>query len=505
MERIGRKIRLKKFNFSLIKCLIFATLTTLITSYFFSIIWVLFSQESKITNYINLLPLSLRGEKAGFLSRENFVIFCLLSAFLYSLFSYSCESQAENLIIQINSYLKNHLLRKFRSLKFEEKSKKKEEINSLVEIESNLVAKHWVNLWKEMYKGILSIAIMLYTFFQNRNTRGEIGEEAIFFTVFWLIFNNVYIYFFNKNNFGYGKLSKEKTTTEYGLINKEINNSILIDGTGANFRYENLQQNLTRKAAEKESFYRSRVWLGKIIPWNFLVNFFPFLLLIFDKKFIGINLAIIWNALNDCVWAFGYLWNYPDYSSSFSRIKSFLSLPEKNDNLAGVKWRKNWKIKLIVFENVSFRYNGKLKWVLKKYNRNFVMGKINHLLGKNGAGKSTILYLLLGIIKPLEGKIIIETTSGLIYNLHKEINFQSWRKNNVVYLSHENLIKVGSTGQNQWININETLQTKKEVCIFLFDEAENVLDKEKQQLLQEKVKRLIKQKKVVINAKCWEN
>ena len=53
------------------------------------------------------------------------------------------------------------------------------------------------------------------------------------------------------------------------------------------------------------------------------------------------------------------------------------------------------------------------------------MGKINHLLGKNGAGKSTILYLLLGIIKPLEGKIIIETTSGLIYNLHKEINFQS--------------------------------------------------------------------------------
>lgn len=505
MKIIRQKIKLKNFWFSLINILLFATPTVIFTNQFFTMINGLFFQEKTIDNYAGLLPFWL-GEKPQFLNKGRFVFFCLLVVFLYAFFSYLCEWQAEKLIIKISSYLKNRLLRKFRRLPFEARLQKKAEINSLVEIESNLVAKYWVNLWKEMYKGLLSIVLMFYIFFKNRNTEQEISQSAIIFTAFWLIFINVLIYFFNKKSYTYGKISKEEATNEYGLINKEINNSILIDGMGLNSHYENAQQNLTSEAAKKETFYRSITWLGKIIPWNLLINFFPFLLLIFDQNFIGVNLAIIWNALNSCVWAFGYLWNYPDYSSSRSRIESFLSLPEKNDNLTGVKLDKNWKVKTIIFVDVSFRYRGQSQWILKNYNYSFTMGKINRLFGKNGSGKSTILYLLLGMLSPQQGQIILQDEKSSTYNLHQEVNLKYWRENMVAYCSYDNLIAMGSVGQKQLTNINDTLQNKKDARIFLFDEADNALDPENQELFQSKMEKLVKNGKIVINvSKSWEN
>jgi len=47
------------------------------------------------------------------------------------------------------------------------------------------------------------------------------------------------------------------------------------------------------------------------------------------------------------------------------------------------------------------------------------------LRGKNGTGKSTKFYLLLGVIKPQEGKIIIELENKQTYELHQDINLAS--------------------------------------------------------------------------------
>jgi len=84
----------------------------------------------------------------------------------------------------------------------------------------------------------------------------------------------------------------------------------------------------------------------------------------------------------------------------------------------------NTPIAAIKLENVSFRYQGQKEWVLKNYNRTFTPDKVNRLTGKNGTGKSTVLYLLLGMIIPQKGQIIIEDEKGNTYNLHQDINLK---------------------------------------------------------------------------------
>ncbi|CAI2182632.1 617_t:CDS:2 [Funneliformis geosporum] len=86
----------------------------------------------------------------------------------------------------------------------------------------------------------------------------------------------------------------------------------------------------------------------------------------------------------------------------------------------------------------SLLINKEIEKVLQNYNETFEARKINRLSGKNG------------------------------------------REINIAYCSHDNLIEGASTGQKQLANINNTLKNKKNAAIFLFDEADNALDSEKQ-------------------------
>ena len=88
-------------------------------------------------------------------------------------------------------------------------------------------------------------------------------------------------------------------------------------------------------------------------------------------------------------------WDYGDYASSLTRINEFLALPEKNNQLTGLII--NEPIQTITFEQVFFQYRHNQTEILTNYQRTFTSGQINHLTGANGTGKSTILYLLLGI------------------------------------------------------------------------------------------------------------
>lgn len=62
---------------------------------------------------------------------------------------------------------------------------------------------------------------------------------------------------------------------------------------------------------------------------------------------------------------------------------------------------------MIQFENVSFKYKNE-EYLLENLNFKINEGELISIVGKNGTGKSTILNLMAGIIKPTKGNILID-------------------------------------------------------------------------------------------------
>ena len=68
----------------------------------------------------------------------------------------------------------------------------------------------------------------------------------------------------------------------------------------------------------------------------------------------------------------------------------------------------------------------------------------------------------------------------------------------MAYCSYQTLIKEGSTGQKQMANLKQVLKTKNQAQIFIFDEADNALDKKNKTWLQTQLEKLVEKNKIVI-------
>lgn len=62
---------------------------------------------------------------------------------------------------------------------------------------------------------------------------------------------------------------------------------------------------------------------------------------------------------------------------------------------------------LVSFENVSFSYGPDLPQVLHNVNLNIRSGDLIAVLGPNGAGKSTLVKHAIGLLKPVEGRVLV--------------------------------------------------------------------------------------------------
>lgn len=66
----------------------------------------------------------------------------------------------------------------------------------------------------------------------------------------------------------------------------------------------------------------------------------------------------------------------------------------------------------LVFENVSFQYRDGETPVLKNISFEAAPGSTIGLIGPSGEGKTTVLKLILGIVKPTDGRIYLRSTDG---------------------------------------------------------------------------------------------
>jgi iron complex transport system ATP-binding protein len=63
---------------------------------------------------------------------------------------------------------------------------------------------------------------------------------------------------------------------------------------------------------------------------------------------------------------------------------------------------------ILSLENITYRYSGNNKDALTGLSLEINEGSVTAILGSNGAGKSTLLHLILGWLKPAEGKIQLQ-------------------------------------------------------------------------------------------------
>jgi ATP-binding cassette, subfamily B, bacterial PglK len=91
---------------------------------------------------------------------------------------------------------------------------------------------------------------------------------------------------------------------------------------------------------------------------------------------------------------------------------------------------KDHQIESINFKNVTFSYNNGKK-ILNNFNKVVKKSSIIGITGNSGVGKSTLVHLLSGILKPLKGEIIVD---GIELN-----NLKNWN-DKIAYVSQKPFI-----------------------------------------------------------------
>jgi ATP-binding cassette, subfamily B, bacterial PglK len=119
---------------------------------------------------------------------------------------------------------------------------------------------------------------------------------------------------------------------------------------------------------------------------------------------------------------------YANFIAIRSVIPSLNLIYHEMDSLSEIKKSKieNRDIEIekeIKIQNLSYTYPFSKTKVIKKLNMKIPAKQTVGIIGKSGSGKTTIIDLILGLLKPSEGKIYIDNF------LIDENNIESWQRN----------------------------------------------------------------------------
>lgn len=166
--------------------------------------------------------------------------------------------------------------------------------------------------------------------------------------------------------------------------------------------------------------------------------------------------------------------SYQNALSAYSRIMEIKKLPIE---IEGTKILT--RVNSIEIKNVVFNF-GERK-IFKNLNKKFLRGKIYCIIGKNGTGKTTLINLICGMLKPETGEIYF---NGLKIT---EINMIHARKHLIAVVEQKDFLKNDNLSGGERRTFSIATAFDKFAQILIMDEPDNNLDSTKIDRLKEKI------------------
>ncbi len=159
----------------------------------------------------------------------------------------------------------------------------------------------------------------------------------------------------------------------------------------------------------------ARSWLN--LPPTLLIAYF-YLFLRFAQSLSSLNQATSDILLGWPQWKELYTWWANDYQSLARRRIAPEALIPLNVS-EGTQNPMGWRI-----ENISFSYPGAKHMMIERLTADIKPGSFAAIIGPSGAGKTTLISLLLGFLTPLEGQIQLEMngSSSLLSESKHQMN-----------------------------------------------------------------------------------
>lgn len=165
--------------------------------------------------------------------------------------------------------------------------------------------------------------------------------------------------------------------------------------------------------------------------------------------------------------------------SSYKLVGEAVNLPVKKFSKKENKRSKKFQFNNLYFKDICFQYPDTNRLVLNKLNLKISRGEKLAIIGASGAGKSTILDIISGLIIPSNGDFIINNK-----NLYatKDSFFKEWQSSiayipQTTYISNDTIKNNIAFGQNQNIiderKINEVIDK-----VYLREVIESFQEKE---------------------------
>jgi len=227
-------------------------------------------------------------------------------------------------------------------------------------------------------------------------------------------------------------------------------------------RYVNIKQNLLKNISSYIVEPISIAFISGVFAFAFVTG-------TFEIGVFAATMYLIHRIFNNIKSVQASIYNINTSIPHLQRVVDFESEVLKNEDVhSGTK--PFGFVESIEFRNVSFSYEGRGKRILSDFNFRVKKGEMIGLIGESGAGKTTMVDMMLRLLEPESGDILVD---GIGVG---EFDIKDWRKN-IGYVSQDifvmnNTIESNIRFYDEEISEDDIVQATKKAYIYDFIQAQ---------------------------------